>query len=333
MEDKPRIPKFVYVIAIIAAIYFYQSYTNRPVTFLDARSHQVHDVYSGPNVKDYEIIGTLPAYSDISLTGRSGTTWVTFSYHGQQGWIQDFFLDIDGKVYRLPEVEVNTEQPIISSRADKLMGFFEFIIADAEYDPSSRNIHKYLDYIRIEDTGNELKFYLSKSPATYDDFYLLAFDLLLGSCVFSDAGEATDWNLSRIELISTDKPDEYGTLYISGHQNISAIAEGSGNIFDLIEFGTENGVPSSLTYKQPFNTSSMNSSVDDSPVSGCPSGCTYHKDGCDIKGNVAFEDGERIYHLPNQKYYNETIINTSYGERWFCTEDEAIANGWRKSYE
>lgn len=332
MEDKPRNPTFVYVIALIVAFYLYKSYTNRPVTFLAARSHQVHDVYSGPRV-DYEIIGTLPAYSDISLKGRSGTTWVTFSYYGQQGWIQDFFLDIDGNSLRLPEVEVNTEQPIISPRADFVKAFFQSVIADPNYYTSGMQIHNYLDYIRIEDTGNELKFYLSKSPASDEEFMSLAINLFVGSSILSDAGGETDWNLSRIELISTDKPDEYGTLYVSGYQNISAIAEGSAKIYDLIEYGSEGGVPSSLVNKSPYDTHPWEADFGDLPESGCPSGCTYHKDGCDIKGNVAFDSGEKIYHLPSQKYYSETVINIKYGERWFCTEDEAIANGWRKSYE
>jgi len=64
---------------------------------------------------------------------------------------------------------------------------------------------------------------------------------------------------------------------------------------------------------------------------GCPNGCTYHKPGCDIKGNISINTGEKIYHLPGQEYYEETKISPEYGERWFCTEAEAIANGWRKS--
>lgn len=64
----------------------------------------------------------------------------------------------------------------------------------------------------------------------------------------------------------------------------------------------------------------------------CDGGCTYHKEGCDIKGNIGYESGEKIYHLPGQEFYNETTINPGYGERWFCTEEEAIANGWRKAF-
>lgn len=52
---------------------------------------------------------------------------------------------------------------------------------------------------------------------------------------------------------------------------------------------------------------------------------------CDIKGNVSINSGERIYHVPGQRYYSETRIRPEYGERWFCSETEARAAGWRRS--
>ncbi|MBZ0163412.1 MAG: hypothetical protein K8H74_11945 [Notoacmeibacter sp.] len=52
---------------------------------------------------------------------------------------------------------------------------------------------------------------------------------------------------------------------------------------------------------------------------------------CDIKGNISINSGERIYHVPGQKYYNSTVIRPEYGERWFCSEAEARAAGWRKA--
>jgi hypothetical protein len=51
---------------------------------------------------------------------------------------------------------------------------------------------------------------------------------------------------------------------------------------------------------------------------------------CLIKGNVNFS-GERIYHMPGDRYYEETVIDARYGERWFCSEGEAIAAGWRRA--
>lgn len=53
-------------------------------------------------------------------------------------------------------------------------------------------------------------------------------------------------------------------------------------------------------------------------------------DACNIKGNVNTR-GERIYHVPGQRYYEETRIVANHGERWFCSEKEARSAGWRKS--
>lgn len=52
--------------------------------------------------------------------------------------------------------------------------------------------------------------------------------------------------------------------------------------------------------------------------------------GCAIKGNISGR-GERIYHLPGQEHYARTRISPSKGERWFCSEAEARAAGWRRA--
>jgi hypothetical protein len=52
---------------------------------------------------------------------------------------------------------------------------------------------------------------------------------------------------------------------------------------------------------------------------------------CVIKGNISYNTGERIYHIPGQEFYSATRINGASGERWFCSEAEAQAAGWRKS--
>lgn len=53
--------------------------------------------------------------------------------------------------------------------------------------------------------------------------------------------------------------------------------------------------------------------------------------GCNVKGNISFNGGQKISHMPAQKYYWETQINWMKGERWFCSEGAAIQAGWRKS--
>lgn len=56
-----------------------------------------------------------------------------------------------------------------------------------------------------------------------------------------------------------------------------------------------------------------------------------HDQSCDIKGNISINSREKIYHVPGQENYDDTIIRAEYGERWFCSEAEAKAAGWRKA--
>ena len=51
--------------------------------------------------------------------------------------------------------------------------------------------------------------------------------------------------------------------------------------------------------------------------------------GCQIKGNINSK-GDKIYHAPGKSSsYGATRIDESKGERWFCSESDAKAAGWR----
>ena len=49
--------------------------------------------------------------------------------------------------------------------------------------------------------------------------------------------------------------------------------------------------------------------------------------GCAIKGNVTAHG--RIYHLPWSPWYGKVKMDGDRGKRWFCSEAEALAAGWR----
>jgi endonuclease YncB( thermonuclease family) len=49
--------------------------------------------------------------------------------------------------------------------------------------------------------------------------------------------------------------------------------------------------------------------------------------GCAIKGNISGKG--RIFHMPWSPWYPQVTVDPSRGERWFCSESEAIAAGWR----
>ncbi|MFQ4135172.1 cold shock domain-containing protein [Nodosilinea sp. PGN35] len=52
---------------------------------------------------------------------------------------------------------------------------------------------------------------------------------------------------------------------------------------------------------------------------------------CVIKGNISISTGKKLYHVPGMEDYEGTEIHLDKGERWFCTEAEAIAQGWRRA--
>jgi hypothetical protein len=66
------------------------------------------------------------------------------------------------------------------------------------------------------------------------------------------------------------------------------------------------------------------------PVRAPVTGYTCANEAKCIKGNIN-ADGDKIYHYPGCDSYAATQINENAGERWFTTEAEAQAAGWRKA--
>jgi endonuclease YncB( thermonuclease family) len=57
---------------------------------------------------------------------------------------------------------------------------------------------------------------------------------------------------------------------------------------------------------------------------------TAAPNGCAIKGNVTARG--QIYHMPWSPWYGKVRVEASKGERWFCSEAEAKAAGWRPAH-
>ncbi|MGE0055236.1 MAG: thermonuclease family protein [Hyphomicrobium sp.] len=53
--------------------------------------------------------------------------------------------------------------------------------------------------------------------------------------------------------------------------------------------------------------------------------------GCAIKGNISSKG--MIYHAPWSAWYDKVKIDEARGERWFCSEAEALAAGWRAAQQ
>ncbi len=80
-----------------------------------------------------------------------------------------------------------------------------------------------------------------------------------------------------------------------------------------------------------LTTRQFNRSYSPSPITSIAQPESVAPSGCVIKGNISISTGNKLYHLPGMRDYESTIISPEHGERWFCTEAEAIANGWRKA--
>ncbi len=49
--------------------------------------------------------------------------------------------------------------------------------------------------------------------------------------------------------------------------------------------------------------------------------------GCAIKGNISSKG--HIYHVPWSPWYGKVKVDEASGERWFCSEADAVSAGWR----
>ena len=48
--------------------------------------------------------------------------------------------------------------------------------------------------------------------------------------------------------------------------------------------------------------------------------------GCAIKGNI--REGKSVYYLPSCAYYDQVIVDESFGDQWFCNANEAQKAGF-----
>ena len=91
---------------------------------------------------------------------------------------------------------------------------------------------------------------------------------------------------------------------------------------------TNNSPPPITSITKPTRLSTI------SPVptnNSPPSITSITKPGCVIKGNISVDTRDKLYHIPGMEDYDRTIISPAKGERWFCSESEALAAGWQRA--
>lgn len=84
--------------------------------------------------------------------------------------------------------------------------------------------------------------------------------------------------------------------------------------------------PAKKVVKKAKNSKSSKSAKSSAKSKAASSATT----GCTIKGNISATK-EKIFHVIGCPNYGQTVIDTTKGERMFCSEQEAKDAGWRKA--
>ncbi len=177
--------------------------------------------------------------------------------------------------------------------------------------PDLQVLGQHLDLMEIAVDGSTMSFSVGDLPASSDDALAIVFEAIrIGAlCAHSQTG---DWDLERIEAYVPTLGKKVVTFWISSNETIAEVSEGTVGLDKVLQV-------------------QMPDEADTSAAASCSNGCSEPSPTCVIKGNIEYEGTDKIYHLPECEDYAATVINSAYGERWFCTEAEAKANGWRKA--
>lgn len=167
------------------------------------------------------------------------------------------------------------------------------------------------DYRCGQIAANALDGFLAKSqPTTCKFIERDRYDRFVGDCYRADGQSVARWLVQSGHAM--DWP-QYSNRAYAGEQS-AAKAAGAG-----IWAGA---------FQQPWDWRAAQRDAAPAPIQ--PLVSAANTGSCNIKGNIS-KKGARIYHVPGQKYYEQTVISEGQGERWFCTEADARAAGWRKS--
>ena len=253
------------------------------------------------------------------------------------------------KLYFSPQTKVLTEKiiPLIDSAKDKINVSVFFLthkgVAGALIEAHRRGVevrviidasgasNEYTKFqflriagipLKIENWGGKLH---SKAASIDENI------LILGSMNWTSAGE--NINDENTLIISDSKlVQEYDSFFNEIWNSIPDIwlkdrpsAESpasTASCFDGIDNNYDNRIDS-----LDGNCKNLSNIVNELP----PIYIVKKEEGSNlIKGNVS-KNGNKIYHLPNQKYYNRVKIDLNRGEYFFANENEARKLGFRKS--
>lgn len=290
-------------------------------------------LYSTANVRlrtspsaESQILLTVPVGSAVLSSKREGT-WHQVSYGKYSGWILGDYLAKprpEPTVLSSPTAPpVSSEQPAndrntISGRATIVDGDTIVIAStrvrfngiDAPESAQLCQNAKGKNYRCGQSAAKALDDWLAKSrPVSCSFVEWDDYGRFVGDCYRSDGAAVAVWLVSAGHAM--DWPRHSGGAYASYQEEARLAKRGiwQGEFQPAWEWRAAQQAAAKDETTNPVRLLSAS---------------------CNIKGNIS-NKGVRIYHLPGQRFYDETVISSAKGERMFCSEDEARAAGWRRS--
>lgn len=140
------------------------------------------------------------------------------------------------KATKIKATATKTPEPtnvsLAGEREQEVLAFLALLTEEPEYD----SLHKYLHDLEVHLDGKNLIFTVSSArDDPVEEFVDLGTSLIIAGAIISNAGEADDWGLSRIEVISPGPSDSSATLYVTGRSNLAKLAKGEVGIYDIMQ--------------------------------------------------------------------------------------------------
>lgn len=151
-----------------------------------------------------------------------------------------------------------------------------------------------------------------------------------GRCYFDEAKEAlSNQLLNKRVIINEEKRDNYGRrmglVYQDGLLvNTMMIEEG---------FAKPDYTSNSLSelFITAYNAAKERNLGVNSGICKKGSDTSPPDPTCTIKGNIDKATGNKFYHLPHCRQYNQIVLDLDVGEGYFCSEQEAQKEGFVKA--
>jgi hypothetical protein len=129
-------------------------------------------------------------------------------------------------------------EPSNSEKERILLEFLQHKVQDPKYDRSSRQLHNYLDSIKVQVEDGAIIFYVYRELTNDQYIYTLFEDLFFAGLVHAtDASGTFVWDVDSIGVVFVKDDGSWIDIYME-RQAIRAFIKSPDNLYDLVQVET-----------------------------------------------------------------------------------------------